>query len=310
MPSGSVSFTDEYVTQQDLRAFTAPEVLEGVSLSSVTDVEKVNVGVTPWHKDWMQSFFLIKQEKNEKTNFLKGESEVVLYKICNKKKTCVHCNRRVVGYNNGNASPANHDSVYKRGADPHPSVWRGFERSENLARLDSRLWHGPTNLNTEMCWVSFPAPFLPPRVEFFQCREYNLFLSLFKIMGKIYVSWEGHNFPFDSSTTGTVTVTAFNAAALKISTSSVSVSVGSWVLSLKGLKRDVLHSLAIFRLFFLPPSPTSRGSDFSPKQWAQSNKEKEMENGFLGFRLKSPGLFPFFRSDWIERLLHSAVLEL
>lgn len=45
MPSGNVSFTDEYVTQQDLRAFTAPEVLEGVSLSSVSDIEKVNVGV-------------------------------------------------------------------------------------------------------------------------------------------------------------------------------------------------------------------------------------------------------------------------
>lgn len=41
MPSGNISFTDEYVTQQDLRAFTAPEVLEGVSLSSVADVEKV-----------------------------------------------------------------------------------------------------------------------------------------------------------------------------------------------------------------------------------------------------------------------------
>lgn len=46
MPSGNVSFTDEYVTQQDLRAFTAPEVLEGVSLSSVSDIEKVNIGVT------------------------------------------------------------------------------------------------------------------------------------------------------------------------------------------------------------------------------------------------------------------------
>lgn len=41
MPSGNISFTDEYVTQQDLRAFTAPEVLEGVSLSSVSDIEKV-----------------------------------------------------------------------------------------------------------------------------------------------------------------------------------------------------------------------------------------------------------------------------
>ncbi|KAM3599920.1 uncharacterized protein V6R79_013813 [Siganus canaliculatus] len=43
MPSGNISFTDEYVTQQDLRAFTAPEVLEGVSLSSVADIEKMHM---------------------------------------------------------------------------------------------------------------------------------------------------------------------------------------------------------------------------------------------------------------------------
>ncbi|XP_067340068.1 tyrosine-protein phosphatase non-receptor type 13 isoform X3 [Channa argus] len=43
MPSGSISFTDEYVTQQDLRAFTAPEVLEGVSLTSVSDIEKMHM---------------------------------------------------------------------------------------------------------------------------------------------------------------------------------------------------------------------------------------------------------------------------
>ncbi|XP_058472827.1 tyrosine-protein phosphatase non-receptor type 13 isoform X1 [Solea solea] len=43
MPSGNISFMDEYVTQQDLRAFTAPEVLEGVSLSSVSDIEKMHM---------------------------------------------------------------------------------------------------------------------------------------------------------------------------------------------------------------------------------------------------------------------------
>uniref|UniRef100_A0A8C4F8Q1 Tyrosine-protein phosphatase non-receptor type 13 n=1 Tax=Dicentrarchus labrax TaxID=13489 RepID=A0A8C4F8Q1_DICLA len=43
MPSGNISFTDEYVTQQDLRAFTAPEVLDGVSLSSVSDIEKMHM---------------------------------------------------------------------------------------------------------------------------------------------------------------------------------------------------------------------------------------------------------------------------
>ncbi|GAA6070787.1 tyrosine-protein phosphatase non-receptor type 13, partial [Tachysurus ichikawai] len=40
MPSGNISFTDENVTQQDLRAFTSPEVLEGLNLSSLSDMEK------------------------------------------------------------------------------------------------------------------------------------------------------------------------------------------------------------------------------------------------------------------------------
>ncbi|XP_068597599.1 tubulin--tyrosine ligase-like [Brachionichthys hirsutus] len=35
MPSGNISFADEDVTQQDLRAFTAPELLEGASFPSV-----------------------------------------------------------------------------------------------------------------------------------------------------------------------------------------------------------------------------------------------------------------------------------
>uniref|UniRef100_A0A8C6JTC5 Tyrosine-protein phosphatase non-receptor type 13 n=1 Tax=Melopsittacus undulatus TaxID=13146 RepID=A0A8C6JTC5_MELUD len=43
LPSGSVSFTDENVSQQDLRAFTAPEVLQNHSLSSLSDVEKVHI---------------------------------------------------------------------------------------------------------------------------------------------------------------------------------------------------------------------------------------------------------------------------
>ncbi|CAN9504277.1 unnamed protein product [Ophioblennius macclurei] len=43
MPSGGISFTDEYVTQQDLRAFTAPEVLEGTSLATVSDIEKMHM---------------------------------------------------------------------------------------------------------------------------------------------------------------------------------------------------------------------------------------------------------------------------
>ncbi|XP_010213962.1 PREDICTED: tyrosine-protein phosphatase non-receptor type 13 [Tinamus guttatus] len=43
LPSGSISFTDENVSQQDLRAFTAPEVLQNQSLSSLSDVEKIHI---------------------------------------------------------------------------------------------------------------------------------------------------------------------------------------------------------------------------------------------------------------------------
>ncbi|KAL4617322.1 tyrosine-protein phosphatase non-receptor type 13 isoform X9 [Arapaima gigas] len=43
MPSGNISFTDENVTQQDLRAFTAPEVLEGLTLASLSDIEKMHM---------------------------------------------------------------------------------------------------------------------------------------------------------------------------------------------------------------------------------------------------------------------------
>ncbi|KAJ7327166.1 hypothetical protein JRQ81_016925, partial [Phrynocephalus forsythii] len=43
LPSGSVSFTDDNVSNQDLRAFTAPEVLQNQSLSSLSDVEKIHV---------------------------------------------------------------------------------------------------------------------------------------------------------------------------------------------------------------------------------------------------------------------------
>ncbi|XP_077157082.1 tyrosine-protein phosphatase non-receptor type 13 isoform X2 [Paroedura picta] len=43
LPSGSVSFTNENVSNQDLRAFTAPEVLQNQLLSSLSDVEKIHV---------------------------------------------------------------------------------------------------------------------------------------------------------------------------------------------------------------------------------------------------------------------------
>eukprot|EP00079_Xenopus_tropicalis_P020214 XP_012810882.1 PREDICTED: tyrosine-protein phosphatase non-receptor type 13 isoform X3 [Xenopus tropicalis] len=43
LPSGSVSFTDENVSNQDLRVFTAPEVLQTKSLSSLSDIEKMHI---------------------------------------------------------------------------------------------------------------------------------------------------------------------------------------------------------------------------------------------------------------------------
>nr|XP_006115399.1 tyrosine-protein phosphatase non-receptor type 13 isoform X4 [Pelodiscus sinensis] len=43
LPSGSVSFTDENVSNQDLQAFMAPEVLQNQSLSSLSDIEKIHV---------------------------------------------------------------------------------------------------------------------------------------------------------------------------------------------------------------------------------------------------------------------------
>ncbi|XP_074849766.1 tyrosine-protein phosphatase non-receptor type 13 isoform X2 [Carettochelys insculpta] len=43
LPSGSVSFTDENVSNQDLRAFMAPEVLQSQSRSSLSDTEKIHV---------------------------------------------------------------------------------------------------------------------------------------------------------------------------------------------------------------------------------------------------------------------------
>ncbi|XP_067846546.1 tyrosine-protein phosphatase non-receptor type 13 isoform X2 [Heptranchias perlo] len=43
LPSGNISYTDENASNQDLRAFTAPEVLQSQTLSSLSDVEKMHV---------------------------------------------------------------------------------------------------------------------------------------------------------------------------------------------------------------------------------------------------------------------------
>lgn len=53
LPSGSVSFTDENVSNQDLRAFTAPEVLQNQSLSSLSDVEKVQYSINKFFQTWV-----------------------------------------------------------------------------------------------------------------------------------------------------------------------------------------------------------------------------------------------------------------
>uniref|UniRef100_A0A4W6C4I0 Protein tyrosine phosphatase non-receptor type 13 n=1 Tax=Lates calcarifer TaxID=8187 RepID=A0A4W6C4I0_LATCA len=51
MPSGNISFTDEYVTQQDLRAFTAPEVLGG--MLSFSQMHMYSLGMTLfWGADY------------------------------------------------------------------------------------------------------------------------------------------------------------------------------------------------------------------------------------------------------------------
>ncbi|XP_067887427.1 tyrosine-protein phosphatase non-receptor type 13-like [Heterodontus francisci] len=43
LPSGNISYTDENVSNQDLQAFTAPEVLQSQTLSSLSHVEKMHV---------------------------------------------------------------------------------------------------------------------------------------------------------------------------------------------------------------------------------------------------------------------------
>ncbi|XP_069782631.1 tyrosine-protein phosphatase non-receptor type 13 isoform X3 [Narcine bancroftii] len=43
LPSGNMSFTDETISNQDLRAFTAPEVLQNQALSSMSNFEKIHV---------------------------------------------------------------------------------------------------------------------------------------------------------------------------------------------------------------------------------------------------------------------------
>lgn len=60
LPSGKISYTDETLTNQDLRVFTAPEVLQNQALSSLSDVEKVWEWITScvgsyicWKSTWV-----------------------------------------------------------------------------------------------------------------------------------------------------------------------------------------------------------------------------------------------------------------
>lgn len=110
---------------------------------------------------------------------------------------------------------------------PHPSAFclEKFERSENLARLDSRLWHGPTNLNTEMCRVSFPALFLPPRPSSFSVENLICSCRYSRLWGR-YTSAEGATI-FPLTPQPLARLFQLLMRSFEISTSSGSVSVGS-----------------------------------------------------------------------------------
>lgn len=152
-----------------------------------------------------------KTRKNENVNFLKGESDVVLCSKCTKSAKMPVC--KVVRYKNVNASsaPAKSRLGLRWAATPpvcllFGEVWE--ERKPCSTGFSSLAWPDKPQHRNVLSQFSSPVPASP--AEFLQCRKSNLFLSLFKIMGKIYVSWGCHNFPFDSSAAGTV-VPAFNA---------------------------------------------------------------------------------------------------
>ncbi|KAL6469591.1 hypothetical protein MHYP_G00207100 [Metynnis hypsauchen] len=78
MPSGNISFTDENVTQQDLRAFTAPEILEGLNLSSVSDIEKMHVYSLGMTLFWGADYEIPQSQPMKLSEHLNG----ILLKMC------------------------------------------------------------------------------------------------------------------------------------------------------------------------------------------------------------------------------------
>ncbi|XP_037401932.1 tyrosine-protein phosphatase non-receptor type 13 isoform X2 [Pygocentrus nattereri] len=78
MPSGNISFTDENVTQQDLRAFTAPEILEGLNLSSISDIEKMHMYSLGMTLFWGADFEIPQSQPMKLSEHLNG----ILLKMC------------------------------------------------------------------------------------------------------------------------------------------------------------------------------------------------------------------------------------
>ena len=180
---------------------------------------------------------------------------------------------------------------------PHssPPLWW---RSPELAWLDSCLWHSPTDLNTDLCWVSFPALGPSPRPSYFSVESIICF-SHYQTLGKHTSAANAPIFPFTFSSCAVV-IAAFKGGLLSfhILWRSVSLNLRCEICSEKTLT-TLLHSLAIPELFFPLPSSTFRGSDFSP-----SNECRVIRTGkwkmFLDLGWKP--LFFFFiprEEEWI-----------
>ncbi|XP_046724590.1 tyrosine-protein phosphatase non-receptor type 13 isoform X4 [Silurus meridionalis] len=78
MPSGNISFTDENVTQQDLGAFTSPEVLEGLNLSSLSDIEKMHMYSLGMTLFWGADYKIPQSQPMKLTEHLNS----ILLKMC------------------------------------------------------------------------------------------------------------------------------------------------------------------------------------------------------------------------------------
>lgn len=158
-------------------------------------------------KDWVANEFLL--NKSKQVNFPKRESGVVLADILRGESSmerwkhswqemCIKKNNNLcaallwfIQYHNGKISvaPANHDLIYKD-TESTPTllfeeVWE--ELKPCLTGFSSLAWPDKPQHRNVLSQFSSPVP--ASLVELFQCREYNLFLSLLKIMGR-YTSAE------------------------------------------------------------------------------------------------------------------------